>query len=224
MLTNVQPTQRRFAVVVSNAEGAVTSILATLTVLLPPGITVQPQSDLASLGQSASLNVTASGTGPFRYQWQRNGEDLPGGTNQSLSFVAAEPTNDAAYKVVVSNPYGAVTSRVATLSVLLPVDALQARTFTNAPPGPMPYRLFIPTNYTAAERYPLVMFLHGHGAEGNDNHSNLSAGLPGLRLLFTAVDPASFLRGAAMSRDACVERPCNGDAVIGFVECLGRGV
>ena len=92
MLTNVQPTQRRFGVVVSNAEGAVTSRLARLTVLLPPGITVQPQSDLASLGQSASLNVTASGTAPFRYQWQRNGEDLPGGTNRSLSFAAAQPT------------------------------------------------------------------------------------------------------------------------------------
>lgn len=115
VLTNVQPTQRRFGVVVSNAEGAVTSRLATLTVVLPPGITVQPQSDLASLGQTASFDVTASGTEPFRYQWQRNGEDLPGGTNRSLSFAAAQPANDAAYKVVVSNPYGAVTSRVATL-------------------------------------------------------------------------------------------------------------
>ena len=53
------------------------------------------------------------------------------------------------------------------------VDALQARTFTTAPPGAMPYRLFIPTNYSAAERYPLVMFLHGHGAEGNDNLQQL---------------------------------------------------
>src|SRR4030095_898188 len=71
------------------------------------------------------------------------------------------------------NPYGAVTSRVATLSVLPPVDALQARTFTNAPPGPLPYRLFIPTNYNTAERYPLVMFLHGHGVEGDDNTQQL---------------------------------------------------
>src|SRR5678815_4405061 len=109
----------------------------------------------------------------FHYQWQRNGEDLPGGTNRSLSFAAAQPTDDATYHVVVSNPYGVVTSRVATLSVLLPVDALQARTFTNAPPGPLPYRLFIPTNYNAAERYPLVMFLHGHGVEGNDNTQQL---------------------------------------------------
>src|SRR5436309_2016654 len=62
VLTNVQPTQQRFGVVVSNAEGAVTSIIARLTVLLPPGITVQPQSELALIGQSASFDVTASGT------------------------------------------------------------------------------------------------------------------------------------------------------------------
>jgi poly(3-hydroxybutyrate) depolymerase len=175
VLTNVQPTQRRFGVVVSNTEGTVTSTLATLTVQLPPGITLQPVSAVASIGQSVSFSVTASGTAPFRYQWQRNGEDLPGRTNSSLSFAAAQPTNDAAYRVVASNPYGAVTSRVATLSVLPPVAALQARTFTNAPPGPLPYRLFIPTNYSPGERYPLVMFLHGVGERGNDNALQLSA-------------------------------------------------
>ena len=64
------------------------------------------------------------GTEPFRYQWQRNGEDLPDSRNRSLSFAAAQPANDAAYNVVVSNPHGAATSRVATLSVLPLVDAL----------------------------------------------------------------------------------------------------
>src|SRR4051794_33246453 len=140
VLTNVQPTQQRFGVVVSNAEGAATSTLARLMVLLPPLIKVQPQSELASLGQSASFQITPSGTAPFRYQWQRNAGNVPGETNRSLSFGAVQPANDAAYNVIVSNPYGAVTSRVATLSVLPPVTALQARTFTNAPPGPMPYR------------------------------------------------------------------------------------
>jgi hypothetical protein len=162
-----------------------------LTVLVPPGITVQPQPDLASLGQSASLNVTASGTEPFRYQWQRNGEDLPGDTNRSLSFASAQPANDAAYNVVVSNPYGAVTSRVATLSVLPPVDALQARTFTNAPSRPMPYRLFVPTKYNAAERYPLVMFLHGHGAKGDDNIQQQSCRTAWCKSPIHAIGPLS---------------------------------
>ncbi len=40
------------------------------------------------------------------------------------------------------------------------VDDFAARWFTNAQ-GVLPYRLFIPTNYNAAERFPLVLFLHG---------------------------------------------------------------
>ena len=125
----------------------------------------------------------------------------------------------------MSNPYGAVTSRVATLSVLLPVDALQARTFTNAPPGPMPYRLFIPTNYSAAERYPLVMFLHGHGAEGNDNIQQLV--LPDC-LVYVSYSrqltrPAFFVAPQCPVTHAW-DDACDGDAVIGFVERAGRGV
>lgn len=48
------------------------------------------------------------------------------------------------------------------------VDDFVARWFTNAQ-GVLPYRLFIPTNYTSAERFPLVLFLHGAGERGSDN-------------------------------------------------------
>lgn len=33
----------------------------------------------------------------------------------------------------------------------------------------MPYRYFIPTGYTAANKYPLVLFLHGSGGMGTDD-------------------------------------------------------
>jgi poly(3-hydroxybutyrate) depolymerase len=48
------------------------------------------------------------------------------------------------------------------------VDDFAARWFTNAQ-GVLPYRLFIPTNYTPADHFPLVLFLHGAGERGNDN-------------------------------------------------------
>ena len=48
------------------------------------------------------------------------------------------------------------------------VDNFEARWFTNAQ-GVVPYRLFIPTNYTSAGRFPLVLFLHGAGESGSDN-------------------------------------------------------
>jgi predicted peptidase len=48
------------------------------------------------------------------------------------------------------------------------VDDFAARWFTNTQ-GVLPYRLFIPTNYTPGNQFPLVLFLHGAGERGNDN-------------------------------------------------------
>src|SRR5262245_46422246 len=69
-LTNVQLTTRRFGVVASNMEGAVTSVLAALTVLYPPVITNQPTSQSVEVGESAMFSVGATGTAPLRYQWR----------------------------------------------------------------------------------------------------------------------------------------------------------
>jgi predicted peptidase len=40
----------------------------------------------------------------------------------------------------------------------------------------MPYRLFIPENYTERKRYPLVLFLHGGGGRGDDNLKQIQGG------------------------------------------------
>ncbi len=53
------------------------------------------------------------------------------------------------------------------------VDNFLPRVFTNAQ-GRLPYRLFVPTNYTAATKYPIVLFLHGAGERGTDNRLQLT--------------------------------------------------
>jgi len=53
------------------------------------------------------------------------------------------------------------------------VDNFQARVFTNAQ-GKLPYRLFVPTNYTVGTQYPVVLFLHGAGESGTDNRLQLT--------------------------------------------------
>src|SRR6266480_3040768 len=66
----------QFTVVVSNAAGSVTSNAAALTVtlaLVAPTITTQPASQTVSAGQTTTFTVTATGTAPLSYQWQRNG-------------------------------------------------------------------------------------------------------------------------------------------------------
>lgn len=38
----------------------------------------------------------------------------------------------------------------------------------------LPYRIYVPFNYTPEKRYPLMLNLHGAGLRGNDNQSHLS--------------------------------------------------
>lgn len=41
----------------------------------------------------------------------------------------------------------------------------------------LPYRLLLPDNYDASEKYPLILFLHGAGERGNDNEKHLVHGV-----------------------------------------------
>src|SRR5207253_435276 len=111
----------QFTVVVSNTAGSVTSSAATLTVNSPPTITSQPVSRTVTAGQTATFSVTATGTAPLSYQWQRAGAPISGAT---LASYTTPPTtsgdNGAQFTVVVSNTAGSVTSSVATLTVNSP--------------------------------------------------------------------------------------------------------
>ena len=108
-----------YYVVVSGAEGSVTSAVATLTVN-EPIITVQPVSQLRNAAESVTLAVTAAGTAPLRYQWLKNGVGLAQGTNVSLTLHNVQFSDAGNYSVVVSNQYSSVTSAVAMLAVLDP--------------------------------------------------------------------------------------------------------
>ena len=107
-----------YSVVVSNGFGSVTSALATLAVM-DPLIAVQPLSQLAQPGQTATLSVTAAGTAPFAFQWWKERAMLPWGTGASLTLTNLQAADAGDYSVVVSNQYGSVTSAVALLAVNL---------------------------------------------------------------------------------------------------------
>jgi hypothetical protein len=62
--------------------------------------------------------VTATGTTPLSYQWQKNGAAISGATSSSYTTPATASTdNGALFAVVVSNSVGKVTSNSATLTV-----------------------------------------------------------------------------------------------------------
>lgn len=83
-----------------------------------PTITRQPTDQTVVAGRSTTLSVEATGAAPLRYQWLKNGVNIPGETSPVLSLPSAIGTdNGATFRAVVSNAAGSVTSIAATLTV-----------------------------------------------------------------------------------------------------------
>jgi hypothetical protein len=108
-----------YSVMVSNAGGSVSSARARLNVTVPLVITRQPQGQTVLAGAAVSFGVTVSGTEP-NYQWRLNGSNLPGANSPTLAVNNVQAVNAGDYTVVVTNPFGSVTSAVANLRVNLP--------------------------------------------------------------------------------------------------------
>jgi T5SS/PEP-CTERM-associated repeat protein len=89
-----------------------------------PSLTQQPVSLTVTQGATASFSVVAGGDPPLGYQWRFRAPgasevDLAGATLSTLTFPNAQPNQAGAYRVLVSNSFGAVTSAVAELRVLV---------------------------------------------------------------------------------------------------------
>jgi hypothetical protein len=106
-----------YSVIVRNAGGSVQSAMATLFVGQPPSITSQPQSVAVLPGTNVTFSVTAGGTA-LTYQWLENNTDLVGQTNATLVLIDVSTNNVGQYSVVVSNGFGPLLGRPATLSII----------------------------------------------------------------------------------------------------------
>ncbi len=99
----------------SRGAGALYKIIYNKTT--QPYITEQPKSVTVAEGESATFRVNSLGSTPFRYQWKKDGIDIPGATDPSHSFMASS-VDQGNYRVVVSNSAGSVTSDNARLTVI----------------------------------------------------------------------------------------------------------
>jgi len=87
----------------------------------PPAIVTQPQNQAVSLGQTATFSVTATGTEPLAYQWQKNGAAIPDAIQASYTTPPATAGDSGSvFQVTVSNAAGSVISNQAILTVNLP--------------------------------------------------------------------------------------------------------
>ncbi|MFN3403104.1 MAG: immunoglobulin domain-containing protein [Cytophagaceae bacterium] len=93
-----------------------TSNPATLTVNVPVSITDQPDGAQLCIGEQLNLAVAASGTGPFTYQWKKDGNNI--GTDNSGYTVSNVNTSQAGdYSVEITSVCGTEISAIATVTV-----------------------------------------------------------------------------------------------------------
>jgi len=83
-----------------------------------PSITVQPANQSVTAGQTAVFTVTAAGSAPLSYQWQKNGAAIAGATSSSYTTPATSAADSGStFVVVVTNSAGTVSSNAAKLTV-----------------------------------------------------------------------------------------------------------
>ena len=108
-----------YSVVFSTSSGTVTSSVTPVSVLASPKILVGPVSQKILVGATAGFGVIATGSA-LNFQWQFNGQNLPGATNANLTLAGAQAAQSGQYAVRVGNAVGTQTAAPAVLAVITP--------------------------------------------------------------------------------------------------------
>jgi len=109
-----------YSVIVTNLYGSTNSAPAVLRAVGAPVIVSQPASLAVAVGTGANFSVTAGGDQPLAYQWQFNGNIIPGAVNTNYLVQQAQTNNSGNYSVVITNSLGSITSAPAALLVGVP--------------------------------------------------------------------------------------------------------
>ena len=119
-----------------------------------PSFTVQPWDRAIPLNVTTNITLAAkcAGVQPVRYQWQLNGTNVPGATNDTLILTSLRfgpiliiPTG--VYQLIASNAYGVAASKFAKITAFIPLgDAVDATNLNWTTSGNAPW--FGETNVT----------------------------------------------------------------------------
>jgi hypothetical protein len=97
-----------------DAEATTTTVASR-----PPAVRSKSQPTMVREGDVALFTVTADGTQPMQYQWQRNGVEIAGATQRYYILSAATLADaDAHYSVRISNEQGQIVTEVGHLIVV----------------------------------------------------------------------------------------------------------
>ncbi len=86
----------------------------------PPSIISAPVNLRANQGANATFLVVAAGNPLLKYQWRRNGTNLPGATGASLILTNVQLAHAGNYSVRVTNAFGVAVSTNALLTINRP--------------------------------------------------------------------------------------------------------
>ncbi|MGC8885867.1 MAG: immunoglobulin domain-containing protein [Verrucomicrobiia bacterium] len=120
VLTNVdRANEGVYKVIVYNSAGSVVSSGASLTLRMPPKITIQPKPAIVRDGLTNIFTVQAIGDGTLYYQWLFNGQPIAGANSTNYVKTNVWETDEGDYSVLVTNQYGMALSESAHLTVLV---------------------------------------------------------------------------------------------------------
>ena len=108
---------------VRNDAGTVYTDAVTLTVVLKPRITAQPQSVSAKKGASVSFSVTATGAETYQWQYRRSESDpwyncsSDGNKTSLMTMTATAARNGFQFRCRIRNAAGTVYTDIVTLTV-----------------------------------------------------------------------------------------------------------
>jgi len=120
----------------SNAANVTVSSSGSPPSSLAPTFIAQPPADLkASINSSVTLSASVTGTPTPTYQWQKNGVNIVGAANSSLTLNNLALADTAIYSLVASNSSGTATSNTTLTVTTLPVITTQPVSQITGPGG-----------------------------------------------------------------------------------------
>lgn len=146
-----------------------------------PGITTQPASQTVTQGQPVTFNVSANGSAPLSFQWQRNQVNISGATATSYTIAATTASdNGAKFRCVVTNAFGSATSNEATLTLVPPALATEDNSDSAIALNAVtlirdPFPLTDPYNLSSDNRTRVMLFATNLILANGENASFVSA-------------------------------------------------
>lgn len=142
-----------YTVTVTYPTGYSMSATGMLAVLVPPTVRDQPTGiGAARENGSTTFSVSVEGSGPFTYQWCKDGVPVAGANSRIWTLQPVKTSDAGAYSCIVRNPGGEVTTSARTLLVFPPATGRESSN-TVAMAGDRVVLRFNPGNQAAPYSY-----------------------------------------------------------------------